>query len=124
MINELDQMEDKSQCECLIRSYTNGHSQMRILVRNREPAFQDRFYLVFQGVRYFSGPVRWTGADFRLASDDECWERLVQLKVIEGDPATPEETLLRLYTVELGNMAVEIISSLAYVEYEDRKNKP
>ncbi len=121
MFDELKQIQDKSQYECLVGAYQIGHSELKILVRNRTSAFRDLFYIVLVDVRYFSGPFKWIGVNFKLGSVQECWEKLVRAKVILDDPSLREKSRMRLYRVDLEDSAVEVIASNAYIIREDSK---
>ena len=58
------------QYDCLIRKYGIGHSKLNIRVRhNTNP--EDTFFIQFSSVAYFSGTIRWRGANFVIKSDDE-----------------------------------------------------
>jgi hypothetical protein len=53
-----------------VDEYTPAHSQLYVIARNPKIA-TEVFYWGFVHVYYFAGPIAWTGASFRLASDDE-----------------------------------------------------
>lgn len=77
------------------------------------------FYLLFSDVGYFEGPMTWQGADFSLASHDDCVALLLRTGMI-GEAvlqfpdayATITETA-RLYTVRTTHTPVQIIASSA-----------
>ena len=56
---------------CTVLGYIHGHLQLYIKAANTVTATDKSFILAFEAVRYFEGPMRWQGLDFRLGSIDE-----------------------------------------------------
>jgi hypothetical protein len=62
---------------CFVTSYIPSHSQLEIGIKLPEtPEFV--YYLGFQAVEYFEGPLSWEGADFSRGDPNEC-VRLLRL---------------------------------------------
>ena len=95
---------------CIVWSYRVSLS--RLLVRVDEGEFDKNFfYLIFEEVLYFEGPLRWGGANFCLGTDEEC----VKILHRRGLNGIPEGELLNLYSlfiVELPDSeVVKIVAS-------------
>ena len=56
--------------ECLVRKYDIGHSRLRILVREIDNN-RNKFHIEFSSVIYFSGHLKWMGANFEHGTSDE-----------------------------------------------------
>jgi hypothetical protein len=83
-------LEKAEECTCRLWSYEIGHSGMYIQVsHNNKPLY----YLYFADVRYFSGPVGWYGANFRLIEKPD--EHLKMLKAIGCFNNWPQDFCLR-----------------------------
>lgn len=90
---------------CQIYHYNLGHSELSIhLVYETE-----NYYLHFSGVRYFCGPMIWQGANFQLASAEQCLElvRRIRKSVQIPDEMIPE--VFQLYSMKLGTSQVDIL---------------
>jgi len=107
---------DPDYCAYRVWSYIHGHSMMLVRVIRSEP--DDFFFLAFDSVQYFQGPLHWMGARFQVGTTDECAELLQEARVGLSDdllemPDGFLNTLLqkfRLYTVELPNLEVKILA--------------
>ena len=62
-------LEDPDNWGCTVDYYISGHSQLGIRAYNKNLDMSIK--LGFEGVEYFSGAIRWEGANFRLHSRDE-----------------------------------------------------
>jgi len=64
-------IQNPQEITCRVWSYFVSHS--RLLFRGyKDSSGNDEFYLDFEMVEYFEGPLSWKGADFYLGSSDEC----------------------------------------------------
>ncbi len=99
---------------CEIRRFNIGHSKMFVQVRNKEGFF----YIVFSAVEYFSGAIRWKGANFSMKPDEEA---ISILRKVERFKNMPDEKLLKLpayhlYEVETSNDIIQIVAPFASVQ--------
>jgi hypothetical protein len=104
--------------ECLVRNYNIGHSIMQLLVR-RKTNRRERFYIIFSAVAYFSGSMRWTGANFCIKPDAEALEIL---RRIEHYASHSDEKLLatpsfKLYEVQTPNDLIQIVARRDHVHH-------
>jgi len=68
---------------CQIVHYHNRLSRLYVAVYNGTGrAAPIVFYLLFSDVGYFDCPVSWTGADFRIAPEDDCIQLLLETGLI------------------------------------------
>jgi hypothetical protein len=67
--NVLD-LENPDEYHCIAIHYRRGHSELLVRVFPNNPD-EAEFFLIFQAVEYFEGPLMWSGADFCIATDDE-----------------------------------------------------
>lgn len=82
------------------------------LSRQSSPDIQ---YVRFNGVEVFAGPMQWDGANFMLQPAAACLE-VLQVAARLPDFATEkdvQERKLKLYTVELPQMSVQIVCTMA-----------
>jgi hypothetical protein len=118
MLDELKAIEDIDDFECLVGGYQVGHSTLILIVRNGLSKTRRNFYIFFENVKYFSGPLKWQGADFKQGTTEECLKRLTQAKVYPDKTFLRDDTQQRLYQVDLGSMVVEIIASHARIQQD------
>lgn len=110
----LSLVENPELYECKIRRYTLGHSTMYMMLYNMTNT-EDRFYLIFSYVYYFSGAMFWKGgADFQIASDNEMLK--IARKVDRLNRFTDVELLsrrpsIKLYKAVLPEDTILILSS-------------
>jgi hypothetical protein len=99
---------------CHVMEYHWGRNMLLIrLKRQNSPEVQ---YIKFGGVEYFAGPMEWTGANFTLRGAEECLQVLKDAERV-GEFVTADmikERGLSLYTAELGNSLVVIVSKSAH----------
>lgn len=84
---------------CRVWSYFVSHSRLLLRVYKGK-IDEEEFYLNFEMVQYFEGPLGWKGANFYIGSSDECVKLLQQ----QGFEGLPDEYLLEhfhLYIVDL-----------------------
>lgn len=98
---------------CLVQDYHWGRGALTIkLSRLNSP---DINYIRFHGVEVFAGPMQWDGANFVLQSTQACLE-VLQLASRVSEFVTEkdlQERNIRLYTVDLPNMQVQIVCNMA-----------
>lgn len=100
--------------QCNVWSYRAGHSLMLVRVTKSWSGPEDFFYLTFESVQYFEGPLQWLGADFYIGTKAECTELLQRI-----DPEIPDDLVgemvndFRLFVVELTNLKVRILAGNA-----------
>jgi len=98
---------------CVVMSYEWGKGLMTVkLSRQNSPDIQ---YIRFQGVEVFAGPMQWDGANFVLQPAASCLE-VLQLAGRVSEFVTEkeiQERKLKLYTVDLPQMSVQIVCHVA-----------
>jgi hypothetical protein len=67
----LEMLSSLKNCSCFVWRYRAGHSRLVIKMVSGDVTEGDVFYLVLTSVQYFSGPMVWSGSDFRLGSKEE-----------------------------------------------------
>lgn len=68
-------IEDPDNWVCTVDSYISGHSYLVIRAYNENLDKAIKFG--FEGIEYFSGAIRWEGANFRLHSQSDCVKLLL-----------------------------------------------
>jgi hypothetical protein len=105
---------------CTVWSYLVNHSMLLVRIDKGE-LDNGIFYLCFELVQYFEGPLRWKGADFCVGASDECIELLHKT----GSRGISEDYLLdqfSLFVVELPNF--EMVKILAARRANKTQNIP
>lgn len=101
-----------------VHRYFSGLSRMYMRVfkgQNETPAF----YLLFSDVGYFEGPISWQGADFCMASADDCIQLMLKTGMIGEailqypDAYLPITEQARLYVVKTTHTPVRFIAGAA-----------
>jgi hypothetical protein len=62
------ELPDPDNINCVLYSYLKGHKELYI----EAYVHNEIKYIFIDGVEYYSGPVTWKGANFRLGSEEEC----------------------------------------------------
>jgi hypothetical protein len=88
---------------CTILLYARGHSHLEIEISNG----QDTKYLVFEGVDFFSGPMRWRGTTFALAPVSECLNILHELGWYSDFPDDYLSSKFHLFVLDTSNSSNE-----------------
>jgi hypothetical protein len=95
--------------------YSASHSLMAVRAIKESSETRQIFYMIFETVQYFEGPMRWEGC-FRVGNADEC---LRLLRSVKGFNNISEDYLLskfRLFqTIVLGQVEVKIVAQNAYI---------
>lgn len=105
---------------CRVTKYEQGHSVMYIALRTQEIGFDPHFYLMFEDVQYFEGPMMWEGANFCTASLEEYGVYLEKIQQREKVVDSQTSLLLdfqmpipgRLFVVNTPNLQIKLISSI------------
>ena len=100
-------------CACYVLSYQSGHHLLTLAILENSP--EPSFYLHFEPTFYFEGPTRWTGVNFRLATQDEWQEVLLKTPhKISGDFV--DEFIKRhfLFVMKKPDCQVKILSATCY----------
>lgn len=103
---------------CHVHRYFSGLSRLYIRVFRGE---QDApaFYLMFTDVGYFEGPINWEGADFCIASPEDCLHLMLQTGMVGEailqfpDAYLPLTEHARLYVVRTSHQPVRFIAGSA-----------
>lgn len=110
-------LDDPDQYECFIRHFEIGHGNLHVLIRPTDNR-KDKRHIVFSSVEYFSGAIRWNGANFVMRPDEETLAILH--KVDRFDGVSDEKLLARrpsykLYEVQTDRDVVQIVARDAQV---------
>jgi Uma2 family endonuclease len=101
-----------------IHRYAISHSTLILRLLRKDT--QHRLFLIFDGVLYFSGQIRWESADFRIAPQGECLEILKhELTEEDYELATKRHPLYKLYTVKTQTREVKIVALGVSIESDD-----
>ena len=115
--NILD-LADAETYTCVVEAYLSGHSQLVLRVYRPSYITENTFFLIFETVKYFEGPLSWRNADFRVGTADECKELLALLR--QGGLEIPEEMLnaflkrYRLFAINSPSVQVRIFAEKIY----------
>jgi len=96
---------------CVVWGYTASHSQLYIRLFASPVKLDEYLYLGFQTVRYFSGPMRWSGGNFRFGSRDEILD-LIQSGIIEIPKNLSDDYMSdwRLFVAEKPGFIIRILA--------------
>ena len=72
-------LENPQAYSCEILSYHRQHSDL--FLKANHLSNPDKYWFEFTALEYFEGPVGWRGADFCIATTDECIKLLRNLKL-------------------------------------------
>lgn len=93
-----DTLRNPDRCQCAVAYYLYNHQIMTIEIREKEENNDDQiYYLNFEGVIYFAGPLHWTGALFRRSASEACFELLKQLNLVTNDSDEISKWAFTLY---------------------------
>ena len=125
-------IKDPETYSCRVWHFSVGHSTLAIQVtRTQHSNSPDEvFFLEFDSVRYYEGPLTWHGANFGTTSLESYAKLLHRLQSLEPiEHTVPTETYEidpsvsdRLFEVQLANLSVKIIAS--HVTRLDEFNYP
>lgn len=125
MTQNIFNLDEPDQYECFVRRFYIGHGTLTVVIRRKDNRTANR-YLVFSSVEYFSGAIRWYGANFTIKPDDEA---LALLRKVERFENYSDEKLLsppsyRLYEVQTKFDKIRILAWRANLvnsmsEYDD-----
>lgn len=94
---------------CAVRRYYSGHSTMFIeLVDTTQ---KKTSYLLFDQVKFFSGPFYWRGANFQLGQHEECVKILRQIG-LTNELMYP---MFNLFLLPIGEVEIKIVAAARYV---------
>ncbi len=101
------------EAEFTIWRYQAGHSVMIIQMEPKGKSdYKDIFYLCFESVEYFDGPMRWDAADLYIAPYVECADILKKIKVYSQISYDLLPLHFRLVKVDTNhNLQVKIVTS-------------
>lgn len=95
---------------CYIESFDIAHATLR--VRLKHMLHNQTMVLIFSWVRYWSGPVSWTGATFRVGTAQECLLILNRLEHLQNirDEFLVNQLGFRLYEAMTPSGVVQIVA--------------
>jgi hypothetical protein len=105
-------VSDPSIYYCQIWSYLISHSLMLARAYQGDFLTGDVFYLLFEGVSYFEGPMSWQGTEFQIASTDECLAIMEKFRRAEIDDVPNRELLdyLHLFRCKTPQGEVQVLA--------------
>lgn len=98
-------LNNPSMCRCVLNSYRRGHSKLVLNVNCGE----GWRYFLFGSVKYYSGPMRWTGANLFVASKFECRQILSNIYP-QRDISIDKLKSVDLFQVNLESITVQIVA--------------
>lgn len=108
MYEKIFPFEDSEKCTCHIVKYSITQSGMQIEVNLNKKRL---FYLYFHGIKYFSGPMAWSGANFEVGSAEECQNILLGIDFPEkGIEMLLEKKWIALYLVNTGTYRISLVA--------------
>lgn len=73
--------DDPDNYFCLVVSYVVDLPQLLVEVRKLDsPEFRPNSYIVFTGIEYFEGPLKWIGTNFRIRTQKELKKMIGHVK--------------------------------------------
>lgn len=126
MINTLDQylnLPELDSYNCVVWAYSANLSQLYIRLFASPVKLDEHLYLGFQSVRYFSGPMRWSGANFRFGSRDEILD-LIQSGITEIPNNLIDDyvSACRLFVAEKPGFIIRILAEADVVVVTEQVN--
>jgi len=115
------QLDEPDEWSCFIQSYTSGHKMLEI--RAERPDEGDHRVIRFRKVAYHSGPMTWTGANFRMFEDDAMFEFLTQRQFPENWRHKDVALTYRLFQVVLEEGYDVIILANAGMSHDKSGNR-
>lgn len=117
-MKELDfPIQNASAYTCYIESFDIAHATLRI--RLKHMLYNQTLTLIFSWVRYWAGPVSWTGANFKVASASDCLQILHRLEHVQNmeDDFLLNDLGFRLYEAMTPSGLVQIVAREALVDH-------
>jgi hypothetical protein len=110
-IDQIIDLENPEFYDCTVWKYQVGHSEMIVRLYSPEEKEKDKseFYLIFQGVLFFEGPLKWKGASFFNGANEECQELLHRIGLQNAREAA-QSGFYRLFKQNLSGLEVKIIA--------------
>lgn len=103
-------LDNPQRYNCVVWKYQAGLSEMVLRLYDSENlGDKEGLALIFQGVFYFEGPLKWSGAAFYTATDEECKELLDEIGFEEPNVAV-SSGYYRLFKCDLPKSTVRIIA--------------
>ena len=113
LVNNVFSFENPDAIDCTVWQYAVGHSEMRIQLFDNSKGLI--YYLDFIMVHYFSGPLKWHGANFKLHSWNDSLPLMKELGQLPDLEKAPEEikkmmigSAFKLHTISAIHPKVEI----------------
>lgn len=107
----LSGFSDPKSCYCTVWLQTVHHSEMAIRVASTldDLPVTQKFYWIFTGVVYYSGPLRWKNADFVLDTQSK---KIIISKLNKTEYSFDEDFYgLFKFSDNLSGLKVEILAS-------------
>jgi hypothetical protein len=90
-MNNIFKIPNVENCNCYVKGYSKSHSFMEISVFSLEYSdVEPLHYIHLNGVIYFEGPMRWSGANFDEIFTDR---KLEIFRTLPGYASIPDEAL-------------------------------
>ena len=112
-------ISNPNKSECRILRYHAGHSKLLLKI-GQEEHNENPVYVIFTLVKYFEGPLLWTGGDFWIGKPDETVEILSKIKLAGIEDQKIQHVYLEEYKLFVGKISnsgmVKILASTYSVE--------
>jgi len=95
-------IEDVDNYLCYIQMYYKQHSTLIVIVNHISEKKKRKYILSFLAMEYFEGPMSWKGADFRIATSDECRNFLQKRNIPNADVHSETMKLFIVMDEEFG----------------------
>ena len=110
--NQLDlKIDEPSLYHCSIFRYSQSHRILTAAVHKHKGDPETAFYLVFESVWYFQGPMSWAGIDFEIANIDE--RKTLLQKVFQNTKDNMMDSLSQqyaLYVIYRPKITIQILA--------------
>jgi hypothetical protein len=111
-------IEQADTCQCAVWYYSVSLSVLYLHLAYEKSARGSPSYICFLDVKYFDGPMRWVGANFRVDSSDEyaaVWRKFGAMDAErEIEVVHQMRKIYSLYTVNLPCTKVRILAGSAH----------
>lgn len=112
-------LDDPEKYNCMVERFVVGHAQMNIRIFHQTD--NKYFRAWFINVEYFAGPIRWEGANFCLATSQECLSLLhTRMNRFDGLRDNFLADYFKLYKATLPKQDIEIIAAAAGISEEQK----
>lgn len=110
MFNNIFKLPEPLAYDCSVWGYMVGHSQLFVEAYPSNE-YNKRFYLWFDDVLYFAGPMKWHGLGFRIGTSDE--HESVYNRLYEEEAQIPRVYLAKTHHLYVSSGTPYVVQILA-----------